>query len=239
MTTSLPPLQGEHNVMEGFLGCRGSGKSIAAQRRLTRDFGHCYRFAHDPNLSLKYKLPPDDEETGIMRHSSLEAIRARVAVDGSGTNVYSGEDTEPDALIALAWECAAKGLKQVGPDARRGSPSMVLIDEIASWDQASALRAQPGFTVRQLVGRCRPLHTGLIYTAQRASMVHRWILFESTRITLFRLNDRADVERLIEGGFDRSAVEPALELPYWGEKTGEHRRRIEAGEPNFIVIERG
>lgn len=229
--------RGKHNSIEGYLGCRGSGKSVAAQRHLVQNFKHCYRLAHDPNMTLLTKLPPDNLPTGIVRHTTVLSIRQQLATNPAGIHAYMGE-TDPTPLVELGIEAAQKGLRKVAEDEWEGAPSEILIDEIAAWDEASAMRAQPGPTVRKLVGRCRPLHTGLIYTAQMPSMVHRWVLFQSTRLVIFRLNDQHDVERLVEGGVDREVAESALTLPYWEDKSGEGRKRILAGEVNHVVIER-
>jgi hypothetical protein len=231
--------RGDHNVVELYCGCVGSGKTTAALARMG-DYAYCHRFAHDPNMGLRRKLP-DGKPTGVIRHESIDSIRSAISRgDPGGIHAYQGSTMEPTHVLTLAYTVAALQLRRdpKDEDEEIGPPSMVLIDEIAAWDQAQARRPFPGPDVVQLVGRRRPLHTGVIFTAQRPSMVHRWLCTEATRIVLFRLHDPADVERLVEGNWPRSEVEKSLSFPWWTDKTGEGKKRIEAGEQNFVVLER-
>lgn len=219
------PLKGSVNILEGFFGAPGTGKSTAALRR-TIEYARrlpAYAFAHDPNENLPthFHWGP---ATGLRRHESSDAVMAQLRHDPTGVHCLPSIDAG-DAL-SLATRVAKMGLDR--NQGARGVPSIVLVDEMVALNDATPYRL--GDQLRQLIARRRHWHTGMLWTCQSPRMAHFQLTTMCTRLFLFRLTHRKDLNAVEDVGVPSEIVEELPRLPdyrffCWNLSTG----RIESG----------
>jgi hypothetical protein len=209
----------ELDLIVGYVGVAGTGKSTSATHRLMLLGKQCYTLAHDANASLPDTLP-DGTPTGLIRYSSkpvyeLEAqekeekrqlaeLRKNLKRHPHGIHAVSSRDAAP--LLRLACEVSAKSFEAHGGE--RGTPCCVLVDEIVACDDATPHRLGP--TLRDVLARRRHLGIGLLWTAQSPRLCHYQLFALSTELVMFRINDPRDIQHMVKSGVPERY---ALQLP--------------------------
>lgn len=193
---------GDWNICVAAFGVPGTGKSEWALRycvELSQEHT-CYVLAHDPGFRIRSKFH-DGTPTGVMRHDSIDSVKAQLAKDPRGVHAINVPDASE--VLQFAKELAEQSLKQHPyRDGRptRGVPVLVYIDEAVS--AADANPRMLGDLMRQCITGRRHWHVGIVYTCQSPWMVHYALISMSTEVVIFRVKTKRDFNRLEESGID-------------------------------------
>lgn len=203
-----PIEKGTFNHFHGFLGRPGAGKSYGALRTVNEiaKAQPCYIFAHDTGWRLPEQFA-DGKSTGIIRHESIESVRHTIARNPVG--VHCIPSTDAGDVIQIAVDTAQASLAAHGGD--KGYPALVLIDEVVA-----AEICDPNYIsdeMRKLLAMRRHLNVGVFWTCQSARMVHNQLLSLATRLSLYKITDKRDHDRLIQCGVPEEIVSQLASLP--------------------------
>jgi hypothetical protein len=180
---------GQVNRVALYLGPPGCGKSNLAMRHLTAPPGG-YLIAHESAAELPARLEPGGERPHYVRHASVAACRAALAVDARGVHAIRSEDGGEVLGFAMELGESAK--------ATNGIPVRVLLDESAASAGSSARRLGPEFG-RYLMMR-RHFHTELYLCCQSPWRLHYAFIELSTDVYVFRLEKKEALVRLADEG---------------------------------------
>lgn len=183
----MPPIEyRKFNLLEGFIGTVGCGKTEAAVFRLLElQKIPVYVIAFDPDGNIPEELH-DGTETGVSRHETIEECKIGVRDEPACIHSIEGESFE-DVLAyaeALALASLARyGTRENSGDPIKGIPVVLYIDEGVLVDDADSHRI--GDELKKFIARRRHKHVGLIYTIQDPTWIHKSILTLATRNHFF------------------------------------------------------
>lgn len=187
-------LHRDWNVVEGFLGAPGTGKTDRMVRRALelQKLWHCYLIAHD----IGWKIPPtlhDGTPTGLQKHRNVSECIAALRTHPSGVHAISSANALP--VLGLARQLGEASLargKGYGP------PVLVLIDETVQSQIADRKYLNPD--MRELICDRRHAHVGLLWSVQSIRFVNAGLVTLSPIVWCSRIREEYSLDTLAKSG---------------------------------------
>lgn len=220
---ALPEI-GEVNVLEAFVGQRGTGKSTyecARAHELRREFGQAYVIGHSLGARLPKKLPAEygGHELPISYHTSIEKLDKGLRSKPERWHILappigaSDNDTADDLIrytIDLSNAVRDQAYRQkhgiINAWTKRGHareytgipcvPIIMVIDEGIAIEAGGASKSDEHRWFYEFIFSIRHLHIAFLYSIQNGSARSYKILAEATTIHAFRTRHRWALDAL-------------------------------------------
>lgn len=219
----LPPI-GDVNVLEAFVGQRGTGKSTyecARAFELRREFGQAYVIGHSLGARLPEKLPPSlgGHELPISYYTTIEKLDRGLRAKPERWHILAppiggaDNDTADELIhytIRLSEAVRDSAYRQkhglIASYARRGHarkytgipcvPIIMVIDEGIAIEAGGASKSDDHRWFYEFIYSLRHLHVAFLYSIQNGSARSYKILAEATTIHAFTTRHRWALDAL-------------------------------------------
>lgn len=203
---------GKLNHVMGYIGSTGVGKTqqmlTDTERALRAGF---YCVAHDPNDDLPL-VRYDGHKYRIIRVDGIDGLYKQLRTDAG--HIIAVRDCDITDLVETCRTIVSSTFVETHgtkSEYKYGARILVVLDEIADWDEAKPNRL--GDYAQNFLATRRHWNLALKYAATDPQLMHYKFINKATALRLYRVVNKKDFDRLKDAAIPDDTLEWIKSLP--------------------------